>query len=403
MIYVDHAATSFPKPAPVAAEMDRFMRDDAANPGRGGYKLVRRAEARMAEVRSQLARFVNADGPDEQMIFTYSATDGLNIGIRGVVQPGDRVVIDQVAHNSISRPLTAMAGRGEVDLVRIVPPDAAGIVDPRQIADALDAAPTRLVAIVQASNVLGILNPIREIGAICRDRGVLFLVDAAQSIGAVPIDVAADGIDLLAFPGHKGLQGPPGTGGLWVGPRAAEVIQPLVREGGTGGDSAYPTQPPIWPHWLEAGTHNTAGISGLGAGLDWIDARGGPAAILEHERELVRPLIEMLADDDRFTLYGPGPDRLADRIGLVSFNVNGLRPAETADLLDREFDICVRAGLHCAPGAHRHMGSFPDGAVRVSVGPMNTADEMAALVGALGLIAARATQPSMSSQASPTG
>ncbi|MDD4889198.1 MAG: aminotransferase class V-fold PLP-dependent enzyme [Phycisphaerae bacterium] len=386
MIYVDHAATSFPKPEPVIAEVTRFLREEAANPGRGGYRLVRTAEAHMARVRGQLARFVGGRQP-ERMIFTYSATDGLNIAIKGVVRPGDRVVVDQLAHNSISRPLRHMADLGQIELVCLTPPTPDGALDPQQVADAVAAKPTRLVAIVHASNVLGTLEPIGAIGPIVRAAGALFLVDAAQSIGAADIDVERDCIDLLAFPGHKGLQGPPGTGGLWVGSRAVDTIAPAVREGGTGGDSAFPTQPPIWPHWLEAGTHNTAGVAGLGAALEWIEARGGPAAMLRHERELIRPLIDFLASDGRFTLYGPAADRMGDRIGLASFNIAGVAPADVAAILDADFDICVRAGLHCAPGAHRHVGSFPDGSVRVSVGPMNTPEEIAAVIGALKRIA----------------
>ena len=386
MIYIDHAATSFPKPEPVVAEVTRFLRDEAANPGRGGYRLVRAAAARVDAVRGQLTRFVGGDDPN-RMILTYSATDGLNIAIRGVVRPGDRVIIDRLAHNSIYRPLRRLADAGRIELVTVDIADPAGVLDPQAVADALAAKPTRLVAIAHASNVLGTLAPVGAIGPIVRRAGALFLVDAAQSIGTVDIDVARDAIDLLAFPGHKALQGPPGTGGLWVGPRAAETIIPAVREGGTGGDSAYPTQPPIWPHWLEAGTHNTAGLAGLGAGLDWIAQRGGPAAILQHERELVRPLVEFLAGDKRFTLYGPPPDRMADRIGLVALNVAGMAPSDVAAILDADFDIAVRAGLHCAPGAHRHAGSFPAGSVRISVGPMNTAVEIDGLIVALKKIA----------------
>jgi cysteine desulfurase family protein len=389
MIYVDHAATSFPKPEPVIAEMDRFMHDEAANPGRGGYRLVRTAEAHMARVRGQLARFVGADGPPEQMIFTYSATDGLNIAIKGVLRPGDRVVIDTVAHNSISRPLTAMAERGMIELVRVAPPTPEGILDPVDIARAVAEKPTKLVALVHVSNVLGTIQPIAEIGRAVREAGSLYLLDGAQSIGTVPVNVQRDCVDLLAFPGHKGLQGPPGTGGLWVGPRAVEAIAPAIREGGTGGDSEFPTQPHIWPHWLEAGTHNTAGVAGLGAGIEWIEANGGTEALLAHERKLMAPLVEFLAEDDRFELYGPPPARADQRIGLVTFNVSGVGPAEVAEILDVEFDICVRAGLHCAPGAHRHVGSFPDGSVRVSLGPMNTADEVDRVGDALDRIAAQ--------------
>lgn len=340
----------------------------------------------MARVRGQLARLVGGSQPD-RMIFTYSATDGLNIAIRGIVRPGDRVVIDQLAHNSITRPLRHLADDGQIELVCLTPPGPDGILDPRQVADAIAAKPTRLVAVVHASNVLGSIEPIGAIGAAVRKAGSLFLVDAAQSIGAAEITVERDCIDLLAFPGHKGLQGPPGTGGLWVGPRAVETIAPAVREGGTGGDSAYPTQPPIWPHWLEAGTHNTVGIAGLGAAIDWLAQRGGPEAMLRHERELIRPLVEFLASDRRFTLYGARPDRLADRIGLVTFNLDGFAPSDLAAILDADFDICVRAGLHCAPGAHRHVGSFPAGSVRVSVGPMNTPGDMDAVIVALKKIA----------------
>ena len=279
MIYLDNAATSFPKPESVYAALDRFARHSLANPGRAGHKMALASERLLDDGRHRLNRFFNGRSPD-RWIFTLNCTDALNMAFKGVLNEGDHVVTTDLEHNSVSRPLTAMAEAGRISLTR-VPADASGTIDPAAVAAAFTPR-TRLVAVTHASNVLGTVQPVAEIGKLVRGRDALFLVDAAQTAGVVPIDVQASCIDLLAFPGHKSLLGPTGTGALYVGPRAQ--LRPW-REGGTGGDSSTPTQPAEYPYFLEGGTPNVLGIAGLVAGLDFVEERG-LEAIRRHELDL---------------------------------------------------------------------------------------------------------------------
>ncbi|MBL8867719.1 MAG: aminotransferase class V-fold PLP-dependent enzyme, partial [Planctomycetia bacterium] len=261
MIYLDNAATSFPKPEQVYTAMDTFARTSLANPGRAGHKMALASEHALDDARHRLNRFLNGKAP-ERFAFALNCTDALNMAFKGVLERGDHVVTTDLEHNSVSRPLVTMAEAGFIELSRISS-DGGGTVDPDAIAKAITPK-TKMVAATHASNVLGTVQPVAEIGRICKERGVLFLVDAAQTIGAVPIDVQAMHIDLLAFPGHKCLFGPTGTGALYVASGVA--IKPW-REGGTGGDSSTPTQPKEFPYWLEGGTPNVLGIVGMIAGL----------------------------------------------------------------------------------------------------------------------------------------
>lgn len=373
MIYLDNAATSFPKPEPVYRGMDAFVRASAANPGRGGHRRAVEAEGMINDTRRLLARLFGVPRP-ERIVFGHNATDGLNMAIKGVLRPGDHAITSVLEHNSVSRPLNRLEQDGVIALTR-VEATAGHLIDPDDVARAFRPN-TRLVALTQASNVTGTIQPIEDIGRIARERGALLLVDAAQSAGVVSIDCERDGIDLLAFTGHKGLLGPTGTGGLVVGERA-EVR--TWREGGTGGDSTRPVQPEEFPHRLEGGTPNVFGIAGLREGVRLLLERG-VEAVLEHERGLVKIFLEALERPERLAWYGA--DRaIADRngggrVGLVSVNLSGFAPAEAGAILDEQFDIAVRPGLHCAPYAHRHLGTFPNGTVRLSVGLLTTADDM---------------------------
>lgn len=378
MTYLDNAATSFPKPESVYRAMDEFARTQLANPGRAGHKMALASEHAIQDARHRLNRFLHGHGP-ERVIFTLNATDALNIAFKGLLQPGDHVITSDLEHNSVSRPLVAMANRGEITLTR-VQADAEGILAPETITAAFTAN-TRLVAITHASNVLGSLQPIAEIGRRCRERGIAFLVDASQSVGVVPIDMQAMQIDLLAFPGHKGLFGPTGTGALLVSPRV--TLRPW-REGGTGGDSSSPTQPAELPFNLEGGTPNVLGIVGLTAGLDFVESQT-PDKIHAHEIALSNRLRDALASLDGFHVLGPAAAN--NRVGAVSFYWEGLPAAELGGLLDQHFDIAVRPGLHCAPYIHKAMGSYPDGLVRASPGPFNTEADIDRLVDALREIA----------------
>jgi len=373
MIYLDNAATSYPKPDRMFREMEAFVRASGANPGRSGHRRALEAEAMIDETRRLLARLFGCPRP-ERIIFAMNATDALNIAIKGVLRPGDHAITSVLEHNSISRPLNRLERDGAITLTRL-PAGEDHLVDPEDVARSVTPA-TRLVALTQASNVTGTIQPVAEIGKIVRERGALLLVDAAQSAGVVPIDVERDKIDLLAFTGHKGLLGPTGTGGLVVGERAQ--IAPW-REGGTGGDSSSPIQPTEFPHHLEGGTPNVFGIAGLREGVRIILERGVDS-VLPHERNIIASFYGALKDPGRFHWYGA--DRVITqrrgegRVGLVGINLDGFAPAELAAVLDEQFDIAVRAGLHCAPYAHKHLGTFPHGTVRLSVGLQNTPEEM---------------------------
>ena len=387
MIYLDNAATSFPKPEPVLRGMDAFARTSAANPGRSGHRRAVEAEAMIDATRLLLARLFGCPRP-ERVVFTLNATDALNMAIKGVLQPGDHVITSVLEHNSISRPLNQMEKEGTITLTRL-PADGSHLIDPDEVARAFTSK-TRLVAVTHASNVTGTIQPVAAIGRIARERDALLLADASQSAGIVPIDVEKDAIDLLAFTGHKALLGPTGTGGLVVGERA--VIAPW-REGGTGGDSSSPVQPSEFPHRLEGGTPNVFGIAGLREGVKILLERG-VASILSHEREMLALFYNALKEPGRYSWYGAdrviAEKRGAGRVGLVGINLPGFAPAETAAILDEQFDIAVRAGLHCAPYAHKHLGTFPQGTVRLSVGLLTTADEMREAAAAFDEVAASA-------------
>jgi len=373
MIYLDNAATSFPKPEPVYRGMEDFVRASGANPGRGGHRRAVEAEAMINDTRRLLARLLGCARP-ERIVFGHNATDGLNMAIKGVLRQGDHAITSVLEHNSVSRPLNRLEKDGVITLTRL-PATADHLIDPDEVARAFRNN-TRLVALTHASNVTGTIQPIAAIGRIARERDALLLVDAAQSAGVVPIDFDNDRVDLLAFTGHKGLLGPTGTGGLVVGERA--TVRPW-REGGTGGDSTRPVQPEEFPHRLEGGTPNVFGIAGLREGARVLLERG-VETVLPHERGLIRVFLTSLKRPERLSWYGA--DRvIADRngegrVGLVSTNVAGFAPAEVGAILDEQFDIAVRPGLHCAPYAHQHLGTFPQGTVRLSVGILTTADDM---------------------------
>ncbi|MBA4188429.1 MAG: cysteine desulfurase [Planctomycetaceae bacterium] len=374
MIYLDNAATSFPKPEGVYTALDHFARHTLANPGRAGHKMALAAEHTLDDARHRLNRFFGGVRPD-RWIFTLNCTDALNMAFKGVLNDGDHVITTDLEHNSVSRPLVAMAESGRITLTRIAA-DGGGTVDPAAIQAAFTPK-TRLVAITHGSNVLGTVQPIAEIGKLVRGRDALFLVDAAQTAGVIPIDVQATCIDLLAFPGHKSLFGPTGTGALYVGTRA--TVRPW-REGGTGGDSSTPTQPKEFPYYLEGGTPNVLGVAGLVAGLNFVEERG-PEAILHHELELCDRLRMALAEMPGFEVFGHGNP--TGRVGTVSFRCEVMPASDLGAILDQSFDIAIRPGLHCAPYVHKAVGSYPDGLARVSPGPFSTVAEIDTLIEAL--------------------
>jgi len=367
LIYMDNGATSFPKPPAVWEAMGRVLREVGGSPGRSGHRLSQEAARVVFGCRESLAALFGV--PDSRrIVFTLNATEALNVAILGLLKRGDRVVTTSMEHNSVMRPLRALV-RSRGILLDIVRNDEAGRVDLQRLGEALAAGP-RLVVVNHASNVTGAVAPLIEIGSMVKDAGSLFLVDAAQSAGVLPVDVEGSRIDLLAFTGHKGLLGPQGTGGLWV--REGVEVEPVYR-GGTGSNSELEEQPSFYPDRLESGTQNAVGLAGLHAGVEFIRKRGADV-IREHERNLARRLLEGLNQLSGMRIYGPGADE--DRTSVVSFTIEGMDPSEVGFLLDEAFGVLARVGLHCAPGAHRTIGTYPTGTVRLSPGCFTTGDEV---------------------------
>lgn len=361
-IYLDNAATSFPKPEQVYQAVLQAMQQIGGSPGRGGYGRALDASRLMLDTREAAAQLVNC-ADSSRILFTGNATMALNLATMGTLQPGDHVVTSSMEHNSLLRPLFMLEKTG-VELT-IVSADQQGLVDPDQIRQALRKN-TRMVAVAHVSNVTGGIQEIQQIAGIAKEAGVLMLLDAAQSAGAISIDMQALGIDLLAAPGHKGLLGPQGTGFLAVAPGVP--LKPIIA-GGTGSSSDQDHQPDTFPEGFEAGTHNLSGIAGLGAGLAFL-FETGVARIGQHEQQLAEYARQRLEGLAGCRLYGPvKPEQ---RSGLVSLAIEGWDPAILAFYLDHEYGIAVRAGLHCAPRAHRTIGSYPTGTLRISPGWFNT-------------------------------
>ena len=379
MIYLDNAATSFPKPEPVYQALDRFARTSLANPGRAGHRMAVAAERTLDETRHLLNQFFGGEAP-QRWILTLNCTDALNLAIKGVLSPGDHVVTTDLEHNSISRPLRALEKDGVISVSRVASKD--GYVDARAIGEALNSW-TALVAMTHASNVLGTVQPVEEIAPQVRKAGALFLLDAAQSAGVVPIDLRTTPIDLLAFPGHKALYGPTGTGALYAGPRTDGRIRPW-REGGTGGDSSSETQPVVLPYLLEGGTPNVLGAAGLSAGVAWVIERG-PENLRAHEVGLLARVVDWIDQSDGWRIAGRwDPETHVGALSLLP--PPGLSPQDLGSILDVSFEIAVRPGLHCAPYLHRAIGTFPEGTIRLSPGPFSTDDQIAHFLHALAQI-----------------
>jgi len=384
MIFLDNAATTFPKPEPVYAFMDGFYRRAGVNPGRSGYDLCMEAGQLLDDTRKLLTRFFNGTNAN-RLCFTYNSTDALNLIIFGILAAGDHAITTTLEHNSVLRPLYRLSVSGGVE-VDYVPFDEKGFVHPDDIRARIRPN-TRLVIVNHASNVIGTIQPIREIGRICRERGIVFAVDAAQTAGQQPIDVQADFVDVLAFTGHKSLLGPTGIGGLYVG-EGVTIRQ--TRAGGTGVRSADRLHLEEYPYRLEYGTPNILGAAGLHAGVTWILERG-MEAISGHERALTAMLRNGLGETEGVTMYCQ--DDPAAHLSVLSFNVDGLEAADTGTILDVDYQIACRTGLHCAPLVHEQLGTIPiKGAVRFGIGPLNTEDHIRAALEGVRDVAALARQ-----------
>lgn len=377
-IYLDNAATSFPKPAAVWEAVLEAGRDCGANAGRSTYRTAQAASGILDDARARLARLFG--GAPERVVLSLNATDALNIALKGYLRPGDHAITSCMEHNSVRRPLAGLARDRGVRVSRVAA-DGVGRVDPDAIRRAITPG-TRLVALVHASNVCGTIQPVEAVGRICREHEIAFLVDAAQTAGSVELDMPSVGIDLLAVPGHKGLLGPLGTGALILGP---DIDLAPWREGGTGSLSAEQDQPRDLPDRLEAGSPNVPGIAGLAAGLRYLED-AGLASVRGRLRELAAHLYAQLVEVPGLEQWGD-PD-LGEREAIFSIRLPGYRPDELGALLDAAYGIEVRSGLHCAPGAHEALGTFPDGSVRISPGPFTTEEEIDALIAALTELAA---------------
>jgi cysteine desulfurase/selenocysteine lyase len=380
-IYLDNAATSWPKPESVYVAVDRYLRDIGAAAGRSVYQEAADARKAIDMARRALARLIGADDPSH-IVFTANGSDALNLAIHGVLRAGDHAICTDGDHNSVLRPLrSCQDGLGvEITHVRC---DSAGWVNPDDVRQALRPN-TRLVAMLHASNVTGVIEPAADVGKVCRQHGAIFLLDAAQSLGHMPIDVENLYADLLAAPGHKGLLGPLGTGVLYVRPGVGKRLRP-IRQGGTGSHSESDLQPQTLPEKYEAGNLNVAGIAGLFAGIEWLEQQK-ISTIRQHELTLTAKLVSGLSQIAGITVYGPKEP--AERVGVVSVSIDGYDPQEAAAALDSAFRVQVRAGLHCAPRIHQAMGTLDrGGTVRFSIGPFNTAEDIDAAVHAVREIA----------------
>jgi cysteine desulfurase family protein len=370
LIYLDNAATSFPKPEQVYQKMDYCMRNVGANPGRSGHRMAIEADEMIYRTRETIKNLFNISN-SENIIFTSNATIALNFGLKGILREGDEVVTSSIEHNSVFRPLMRLKKK-EVRVI-YVPCSKDGFLDPDDVKKAVTKK-TKLIIVNHASNVTGTITPIREIGRIAKSSGVIFFIDAAQTAGNVSIDVKRDHIDMLACSGHKSLLGPQGTGILYVTP-GLELN--TVIEGGTGSSSESEYQPKLLPDKLESGTLNTAGIAGLGAGIDFI-LKTGLDKIISKKRLLTKMLLESLKNLNGIKIYGPGDS--SKTVPIVSFNINSIDPSEVGYLLDERYRIMTRVGLHCSPLAHKTIGSFPKGTVRVSLGYFNTEEDINYLI-----------------------
>jgi cysteine desulfurase/selenocysteine lyase len=379
LIYLDNAATSFPKPDRVIDEIARCMRQYCANPGRSSHTIAVRTNNMVMEVREKISDFFNVGSPS-RVCFTKNATEALNIAIRGVLEPGDHVVITSLEHNSVLRPLNTLKRDIGID-ISIAWGNKFGEITPECIKNIIKPK-TRLVAVTLSSNVNGTILPVKEIGEVVNNTDAFYLVDASQDAGTIPLDMEKMNIDMLAFPGHKGLLGPQGTGALCI--RKNIRLKPLM-QGGTGSNSKYLLQPDMMPDILESGTLNTPGIVGLGYGLDFINTFGIDNIRLYKDMLLER-LYNALIEIKGVSIYS----KLDNNSGIVALNIDGLDSTETGYILSNEYGIATRAGFHCSPLAHETIGTIKNGVVRLSLGCFNTIEDVDAVATAIKEIAARA-------------
>lgn len=394
VLYFDNAATSWPKPPEVQEAMVAYLQNVGGSPGRSGHRMSIEASRIVLSAREAIAElFGIADA--SRIAFTKNVTEALNIVFSGWLRPGDHVITSSLEHNSVMRPLRYLEQCHGVELTVLPCCQSTGSLEPNSVLEAIRPN-TRLIVMVHASNVVGNLLPIQSVGTIARAHGIPFVIDAAQTAGAVPINVEDCAIDMLAFTGHKSLLGPTGTGGLYV--RPGIELPPLLR-GGTGSRSELEIQPDFMPDSLEAGTLNVVGLAGLAASVRFL-LEYGVEQVRRHEQQLVGRFLELCQEIPGVRVYGPLDSR--QRIGLVSFNIDGMSPSRVALQLEQSFGIMARVGLHCAPAAHKTIGTYPVGTVRFSFGIFNTLDEIDYAVEALRQIVAQQSSLCLNRQPSWT-
>ncbi len=379
IIYLDNGSTSFPKPDEVYTFMDNFYRNFGVNPGRSGYDLCIEAGEIVEGTRKLLTQFFNGDDPN-RLCFTYNSTDALNLIISGMLQKGDHAITTTIEHNSVLRPLYHLWKFNGVE-VDYIPFDKNGFVDPDDFPKKFKKN-TKLVVVNHASNVIGTIQPVKEIGRHCREAGIPFAIDSSQSAGKIPVDIKDLNVDVVAFTGHKSLLGPTGIGGLYV--REGIEIR-HTRAGGTGVRSAVKTHLYEYPYRLEYGTMNTVGVAGLHAGLKWVLDKGLDN-IHQREMKLTRLLRDGIKDIDGVTMYCQ--DDLKNHIAILPFNIKGFEALNTGTMLDVDYNIACRTGLHCAPLVHEQINTLDiHGAVRFGIGPFNTEQHIETAVQAVREIA----------------
>jgi cysteine desulfurase / selenocysteine lyase len=378
MVYLDNAATSFPKPDSVYNEMEKCMRIYCANPGRGSHAMAVQSAIAVITTREHIAKLLNVSDY-LNICFTKNATEALNLAIYGCLSKGDHVITTCMEHNSVLRPLKTLEKFNGIKLT-IVSGDGLGRIDPVQIKKNINKK-TRLIVCTLSSNVNGIIMPIKEISKIASENGLMFLLDASQGLGSIKIDLNNYNNSMIAFPGHKGLLGPQGTGGLYIAPNI--YLKPLM-SGGTGSRSGILFQPNIMPDKYESGTLNTPGIIGLGAGVEFIE-KIGIDTIKTKKDTLIKRLHDGIAQNRLIKIYSP--ESVAENSGIVAFNIKGIDSSEISDSLDKNYTIACRAGLHCAPLAHDHFKTHNSGIVRLSVGYFNSINDIDKAIIAINKIA----------------
>ena len=368
-VYLDNAATTRQKPDSVKKAILDYMEEIACSPGRGGYKCSLEAGRTILNARKTTANFFNVPDP-KQVIFTHNITYALNMGIKGLIKNGDHIITTMMEHNAVVRPLKSIENSKDIE-VDYIECNNKGFLEAENLEKAIKKN-TKLIVITYASNVSGSIMPVEEIARIANKHDIFFMLDTAQAAGVYNIDFEELNVDSLAFTGHKALMGPPGTGGFAVSKKMAKEIDPLI-EGGTGSISDKEVQPDFLPDKFESGTMNTQGIAGLKAGIEFIDQKG-IENIKEHKVKLSRRFIKGLKNIKKISIHGPADAE--KQSSTISISVEGYDSGNLSFMLDNEYGIMTRSGLHCAPLAHKTLGTYPEGTLRFSIGFFNTAEEI---------------------------